>query len=237
MTAAVRAIRVADFRGERGDLRRLAADIDQVKARELLAYRDYWRGFALWRSALNGFNETPTPADLQADLEGATQAFRAALKIRPDWIEPKVALAFKLGLELRVPRAGPPRGAAPRGGAPWASTKGPGPSEHNPRLADRRAATLPARRRGRGGRHLPARPAGRPGRGPSQRPGLDAGISTAWGAAEHLMSLAYAHSKGALAERETAQAYADGALALAPDWHYVRDILVPQIQALPPRGQ
>jgi hypothetical protein len=57
----VRAIQSADYRGARGDLQRLAALLGDAKDPELAAYRHYWRGFALWRRALNGFNETPTP--------------------------------------------------------------------------------------------------------------------------------------------------------------------------------
>jgi hypothetical protein len=30
-----------------------------------------------------------------------------------------------------------------------------------------------------------------------------------------------------------ALAYAEGALTAVPEWHYVRDILLPQIEALP----
>src|SRR5262245_42505437 len=73
----VRAIRSADYRGERERLRQLAADLDQVQAASLLAYREYWRGFARWRRAMNGFNEKA--GDLREDLEGAVSSFKAAL--------------------------------------------------------------------------------------------------------------------------------------------------------------
>jgi hypothetical protein len=46
------------------------------------------------------------------------------------------------------------------------------------------------------------------------------------------MSLAYLHAT-ATRNRALARAYAEGALALVPEWHYVRDILLPQIDALP----
>ena len=50
-----------------------------------------------------------------------------------------------------------------------------------------------------------------------------------WGKPEALMSLAYAHLQQSdlAAAREEAQA----ALRLQPEWSYVRDILVPQIEA------
>src|SRR5262245_47364817 len=68
----------ADYAGERAELKRLVGALDEVQSSELAPYREYWRGFGLWRRAINGFNETPTPDDLQSDLEGANQAFRRA---------------------------------------------------------------------------------------------------------------------------------------------------------------
>ena len=53
-----------------------------------------------------------------------------------------------------------------------------------------------------------------------------------WGAAENLMSLAYLYSHTSLENRDAALAYAEGALAAAPEWHYVADVLVPQIRDL-----
>jgi len=53
-----------------------------------------------------------------------------------------------------------------------------------------------------------------------------------WGGAENLMNLAYLYSHSALQNRSLAMAYAEGALVAAPDWHYVRDVLLVQIRAL-----
>ena len=47
------------------------------------------------------------------------------------------------------------------------------------------------------------------------------------------MSLAYLHTHSKLVNRDLALAYAEGALAAVPRWHYVREILLPQTQALP----
>jgi hypothetical protein len=46
------------------------------------------------------------------------------------------------------------------------------------------------------------------------------------------MSLAYLYSHSALENRDLALAYAQGALVAAPHWHYVADILLPQIRDL-----
>jgi hypothetical protein len=52
------------------------------------------------------------------------------------------------------------------------------------------------------------------------------------GGAENLINVAYLYSHSALANRALALTYAEGAVA-APEWHYVRDVLWPQILELP----
>jgi hypothetical protein len=52
-----------------------------------------------------------------------------------------------------------------------------------------------------------------------------------WGEAELLMNLAYSHLTRSTPDLTAAEQYARAALALIPSWHYVRDILLPQIAA------
>ena len=54
-----------------------------------------------------------------------------------------------------------------------------------------------------------------------------------WGGPENLMNLAYIHSRAQPPDRAVELAYAEGAATAVPEWHFVRDILIPQIQALP----
>jgi hypothetical protein len=44
-----------------------------------------------------------------------------------------------------------------------------------------------------------------------------------------MMNLAYSHLNKSTPNVETAERYARSALAIVPDWHYVRDILLKQI--------
>src|SRR5262249_48296387 len=55
----------------------------------------------------------------------------------------------------------------------------------------------------------------------------------AWGGAETLMKRAWLCSSGALADKAAARAYAQGALTVVPEWHYVKDVLLPKIEAMP----
>jgi hypothetical protein len=52
-----------------------------------------------------------------------------------------------------------------------------------------------------------------------------------WGRAEALMTLANAHIMKASPDVDAAAVEASEALRLQPDWHYVRDVLMPQIEA------
>jgi len=237
----VRDIRSADYRGEREDLRRLAAGLDGVKDPRLAAYREYWRGFARWRRALNGFNETPTPADIQEDLEGAIRSFRSALVHQPEWIEAKVGVAgCSASLLYLAGKDAKRREALLAEFLPvWKDMSEKG--QQNPRVlwlvgGSQLSAPPPV-----GGDPLRAAAtyhrALQAARDEALRKETFPEWVPVWGAPENLMSLAYVHSQGALADRDVALAYADGTLAMVPDWHYVRDVLLPQIQAMPARAR
>jgi hypothetical protein len=47
------------------------------------------------------------------------------------------------------------------------------------------------------------------------------------------MNLAYFYSRAPNPDRAAAIAYAQGALVSVPQWHYVSDVLLPQIEAMP----
>lgn len=229
------AVQSADYRGDRAELSRLAGRLEIPGEARLEAYRQYWRAFAWWRRGINGFNETPTPDDLLADFECCAAAFRAALAIDPAFEDARSGLAGCLGGQMAlVVRLTPERRQAVlEEGVPlWRSLDAtnprslwilggmrlaaPPPSGGNPEAA----AEL--YHRGLEAVRAELRVAGS---GPVWMP--------RWGGPELLMSLAYLHSHGATPNREAAKAYALGALAGAPEWHYVRDILLPQIEALP----
>jgi hypothetical protein len=70
-------IQKADYEGNRVALQQLYANLEPFTADEKLASRvRYWRGFALWRRAINGFNDSADPKDLERDLTQAIAEFK-----------------------------------------------------------------------------------------------------------------------------------------------------------------
>ncbi len=236
----VAAIQRADYAGDRDELRRLAAALAEIKASELAAFREYWIGFALWRRAINGFNVNAPAPEQRADLEAAVAAFKRALKEKPGWVEAKVGLAgsgsnllYLAQLESNgvwrqalldefVPifremvEQGPenPRVLWILGGVQYGAPPPTGGDAAKAAATHRRA--LEAARR-----EALSRSAGEPDWVPS------------WGGPENLMNLAYLHTHSALRNRPLALAYAEGALVAVPHWSYVKNVLLPQIEALP----
>jgi hypothetical protein len=231
LAGLAREIQAADYRAERARLLNLATRLDTVADPKLRAYREYWKGFALWRRAINGFNETPTPDDLERDLEAAIGSFEAALRARPGWVEARIGIVGcggplfflakgddarvaellekyrPVAAELHAHLTDNPRALWLQG-----QTQLGAPPPYGGRPADAAATfhrgVLAALAEAR------ARPAGEPAWVPR------------WGGAENLMNLAYLYVHSPLANRELA-------LVAAPEWHYLRDILWPQIMALP----
>jgi hypothetical protein len=57
------------------------------------------------------------------------------------------------------------------------------------------------------------------------------GFDPSWGKPELMMNLAYTYLQKTPPDLNAAERMARGALELVPDWHYLRDILLPQIVA------
>ncbi len=236
LDALAREVLAADYRGDRAELARLDLELGRLPDGDLSEYRDYWRGFARWRRAINGFNEKPAPDDLSSDLESAIGHFRSSLARRPDWIEDRLALVGCWGNLLYLagkdearrkallaeaipafrwlmqnagdnPRAlwikgGMEMSAPPPTGGDFA--KAAETLEHGVASAWREAASEPE----------------------------PAGWEPRWGGPENLMNLAYLYSHSPQPDRRAALAYARGALTAVPSWHYVRDVLMPRIEAM-----
>lgn len=234
------AVLSADYRGDRAELARLDGELGRLADGPLSEYRDYWRGFARWRRAINGFNETPTPDDLASDLDAAVAHFRASLARRPGWIEAKLAMAGCWGNMLYVAGKDEARRKAILDEAVPAIQWIMENAGDNPRALwikggyELYQASAPPPR---GGDYARAAATLRHGLACARREALSAASrpawTPAWGGPENLMNLAYLYSHVPTPDRAVALAYAEGALTAVPEWHYVRDVLLPQIEALP----
>lgn len=237
LTSLVAEVRSADYRGDRAALGRLDTQLSKIQDGPLSEYRDYWRGFALWRRAINGFNETPTPDDLTADLQNAIARFKASLVRHPEWIEAQLAmvgcwgnLVYLAGNDAEKRKAifadsGPtfkfimanagdnPRALWIRGGMEFAAPPPVG-GDFAKAAATLEHGVACAWREANSNRGAPA-------------------WVPAWGGPENMMNLAYMYAHAPKPDRALALAYASGALVSVPEWHYVRDVLLPQIEALP----
>src|SRR3984893_3469142 len=101
-------IQRADYEGDRPALKRLHDELTPIPEDNKLAARVlYWRGFALWRRAINGFNESPTPTDLEGDLTQAVADFKDSIVRDPAFAEPKIGAGSSLGYLMFLHRKDP----------------------------------------------------------------------------------------------------------------------------------
>jgi hypothetical protein len=227
-------IQKADYEGDRPALQHLYAYLEPFVSDEKLASRvRYWRGFALWRRAFNGFNESADPKDLEHDLTQAIAEFKESSAKDPAFVDAKVgtisclsnlvylamghadrmneliAQSSPLVMELRASSPDNPRFIWVQGPILW---------------------NIPPERGGGQDKAIESylkalETARKPKAAPSDS------LEPSWGEPELLMSLAWSTLNQATPDPNAADKYAHSALALVPYWHYVRDILIPQIQA------
>ncbi len=241
MAAIVGRIQKADYEGDRKALVRFAAELAPYTMDGPLASRArYWRGFALWRRALNGFNEKDAdPKEIERDLAGAIAEFtEAAAKdpaIAADAKSASAACGFSLaylnkddvevrkgylvrsiGLLDEAKKAAPenPRVLWVVGGGEWYVPVERGGGQAKAIATYERGLEL-ARR---------------------QKEGVADPLEPGWGEPEMLMNLAWSHLNRATPDLDAAESNARAALAIVPNWHYVRDILLPQIREAKAKG-
>jgi tetratricopeptide (TPR) repeat protein len=236
-------IQRADYEGDRVALNRLYQDLTPfADDKKLGAKVRYWRGFAMWRRALNGFNDGAEPAELEQSLKLAVSEFEAALTKDPAFIDAKVSAGSCMGLLMflygRYPTLAPEfkeparlREALLKALSYVNEAEAAEPD--NPRvlwvLGQVRWTLPPAQGGGQEqaiATNLKGLKAARANKSAARDP-----LIPTWGEPELLMNLAYDNLARTTPDLAAAEEYAQAALALVPHWHYVRDILIPQIAA------
>ena len=92
-------IQKADYEGDRSTLQRLYGELTPfTKNKEFASRVFYWRGFALWRKAINGFNEDADKRDLEHDLHQAAEEFENSASADAAFVDSKIALGSCFGL-------------------------------------------------------------------------------------------------------------------------------------------
>jgi hypothetical protein len=94
VTRIVTQIQRADYEGDRAALKRLHAELSPFVAdRDLGSRVLYWRGFARWRRALNGFNDAADPNDIDEDLTQCVTDFREAWARDAEFVDARIGAA------------------------------------------------------------------------------------------------------------------------------------------------
>jgi tetratricopeptide (TPR) repeat protein len=226
-------IQRADYEGDRTALAKLYADLSPFTENKDLASRvNYWRGFALWRRAINGFNETPTPPDLEADLKQAVAEFQQAIAKDPKFTDAKIGAVSSLGYQMFLSGKDTARTRELLAQSSPLLKDAMAADPDNPRLAwimgPIRWNTPPERGGGQDkaiASYQKALEYIRAHKNPSADP-----VEPTWGEPELLMNLAWSDLNRNTPDVAAADQNARAALDLVPYWHYVRDILMPQIR-------
>jgi hypothetical protein len=229
--AIVQQIRRADYEGDRAQLERLHAELEPfVNATALSSRVRYWRGFAMWRRALNGFNDGVSRNELDHDLTDCVADFRAALEQEPAFADAKAGAASCLvnnSFLIMKTDAGRARGMfeqsrALLNDALATDASNPrvlwvlGANQYYGQTPDGKARGIETYERGLA-----------LARAQNRRPGR---LDPTWGEPELLMNLAFANLNNTSPDLDAAAHYVEQALELVPYWHYVRDVLSPAIQ-------
>jgi hypothetical protein len=222
----------ADYQGNRAALKKLYADLDSYKGdKDLGARVRYWRGFALWRRTINGFNDSADPKELQQDLDDAIVEFNEAVKRDPGFADAKIAIVSCLGYLMYIHRAEPDQIQSYLGRLQPVLQDVRASATENPRLYWVLGPIYWRQPVERGGG--PAKTFETMQKGlelaRKQNSAAKDPLDPTWGEPELLMSMAWYYQNGAQPDLIEAEKCARSALALVPDWHYVRDILLPQI--------
>jgi len=226
-------IQRADYEGDRAAMQRGYDALKPFLEDQKLASRiRYWRGFAQWRRAINGFNDAVDPKELARDLKTALDEFKAAIELDPKFVDAKVGIISSLGFLLFADRQDEARKKERIEQILATEKEASSMAPDNPRLIWVHGPIL--------WNSPPERGGGQDKAIQNYQRGLEAcskiktsddPLEPSWGKPELMMSLAYCYLNTNSADVNAAERYARNALEIVPYWHYVRDILLPQIVA------
>jgi len=226
-------IQRADYEGDRAGMQRGYDELKPFVDDQKLASRiRYWRGFAQWRQAINGFNDAIDPKELEQNLNTALDEFKIAIEKDSTFVDAKVGTISCLGFLAFMNRKDQARAKELVGQILPLVREADEMAPDNPRFIWVRGPIL--------WNSPPERGGGQDKAIANYQRGLETclGIKTSdnpleptWGKPELMMSLAYSYLNANQADVNAAERYARNALEIVRYWHYVRDVLLPQIVA------
>ena len=226
-------IQRADYEGDQAAMQRGYDDLEPFLEDQKLAPRiRYWRGFAQWRRAINGFNDSVDPKELEQDLKTALDEFKIATAKDPAFVDAKVGTISCLGYLAFMNRKDQARAKELVSQIMQLLKETDEMAPDNPRLIWVHGPILWNTPADRGGGQDKAIENYQRGLEVSSRIKANAdSLEPSWGKPELMMSLAYSYLNAKASDVNAAERYARGAFEMVPYWHYVRDILLPQIIA------
>jgi hypothetical protein len=234
VTAIVMAIQRADYEGDRARLKKSYDELTPyLENRELASRVRYWRGFALWRSAINGGNDPSSDQkELENEFKQAGDEFKEALTSDAGFVDAKVGLISCLGYTAYYHRNEKERLTELLGAIFPLVKEAKDSAPDNPRLIWVMGPILwntPVDRGGGFDKVIATYDRGLEICSKLKAP--EDSLEPSWGKPELMMSLAYTYLQKNPPDVNAAERMARGALELVPHWHYLRDILLPQIVA------
>jgi hypothetical protein len=233
VTRLVAKIQRADYEGDRAALKRLYDELAPFVDSETLTSRiRYWRGFAMWRRAINGFNDSVDPKELEQDLKQALGEFDKVTVKEPGFAGARVGMISCLGFLIYINQKDVTcvEELITESSPIIKEAKALAPD--NPRLLWVLGPILWITPPDRGGGQAKAIEMYEKGLELSRKSKVsDDRLEPSWGEPELLMNLAWSNLNKTTPDPKAAEGYAHSALEIVPYWHYVRDILMPQILA------
>jgi hypothetical protein len=227
-------IQKADYEGDRPALQRLYGELTSFTENKEFASRVlYWRGFALWRKAINGFNDNVDKKEQELDLTKAAEEFEKSSSADLAFVDAKIGLVSCYGLlayAINKKDASEQQALIAKSRQALKDAQAAAPA--NPRLLWVLGPiywNIPTERGGGQAKAMETYEKGletiRSHNNASGDP-----LDPSWGEPELLMSLAWSNLNRSTPDLKAAEQSAQSALALVPYWHYVRDILMVQIR-------
>ncbi|HEV7767050.1 MAG TPA: hypothetical protein VGQ76_18765 [Thermoanaerobaculia bacterium] len=218
----------ADYRADFDALTKLRDELAQWPRTKELAYlARYWSGYASWRIAMNGANHAMKREEMAKHLHAAATDFYTSTRLEPQFADAWSAAAL-VNSWLATFDADTMRERLSLSQMLFARAEAL--DARNPRVLWAKAAFLLFTPASQGGSVSCAINVYRRMLAEGERRGVDASSPLPdWGKPEALMSIAFARLQETPADLTAARAEAQAALEVVPEWSYVRDTLLPQI--------